>query len=183
MPAGDHRCRCLICADYGDRDRLDAVDTKLVKDIGERGWGVMMIPGDEISRGWAFTVGLWHSYSSPEIAMFGLDVHDMTDCLNVLGDQVRDGRSLVADEETDLVLERHPVVLKTVADGWAEAFFGTSTGFYRATPEVPFLQVLWPDQDGRFPGSPGCAADYLTAQPSLWLAPDEHPVGCWTAQL
>jgi hypothetical protein len=173
----------LICADYGDRDRLDVVDTKLVKDVGDRGWGLMMIPGDDVSPGWAFTVGLWHSRSSPELAMFGLDVQDMADCLNLLGDQVREGRSLVVDEENDSVLERHPVVLKTVAEGWDEAFFGTSMGFYRATRSVPFLQVLWPDHDGRFPGDPEAADGQREAQPRLWLAPAEHPAGCWSAQL
>ncbi|MFN2506583.1 MAG: DUF4262 domain-containing protein [Acidimicrobiales bacterium] len=24
--------------------------------------------------GWAFTVGLWHTFRAPEVAMFGLDV-------------------------------------------------------------------------------------------------------------
>jgi hypothetical protein len=183
MPAGERRCQCLICADYGDRDRLDAIDTDLVANIDERGWGVMMIPEDDTGPGWAYTVGLWHSHFSAEIAMFGLDIYDMTDCLNVLGAQVRDGRALVSDEGRAEVIERYPVVLKDVDEGWRKAFFGTSMGFYRSTREVPFLQVLWPDQDGRLPGVPGCSEGYLALQPSLWLTPDEHPVGCWTAQI
>jgi hypothetical protein len=169
----------MICADYGDRDRLDAVDTKLVADIGERGWGVIMVPADDISPGWAFTVGLWHSHRSPELAMFGLDPYEAMACLNILGDGVRDGRPVAEGQERDDVLVERSVVLRPVHDGWRAEFLGTASGFYRATRGVPFLQVLWPDREDRFPGDDGVDP---AAQPQLWLAPAEHPTGCWTQQ-
>ena len=172
-------CRCLLCADYGDRDRLDAVDSSLVAGIGERGWGVIMVPGDDIGPGWAFTVGLWHSHRSPELAMFGLDTHKAMACLNLLGDAVRDGRPVADGQERDDVVEGWPVVLRTVERAWWRDFLGTATGFYRATRGVSFLQVVWPDREGRRPGDDGADPE---AQPQLWLAPADHPAGCWTQQ-
>jgi hypothetical protein len=173
----------MICADYGDRDSLDTVDTNLIANVGQRGWGVLMIGADDTSPGWAFTVGLWHTHRSPELAMFGLDIHDMMACLNTLGDQVRDGHPVAAGQERDDIIEGYPVALKPFDDGWRKTFLGTAIGFYRATRQVPFLQVLWPDREGRFPDREGCTAAYLAAQPHTWIAPADHPAGCWTQQV
>ena len=123
----------MVCRDYGDRDRLDAADTRLVANIGEYGWGVIMIGADDVSEGWAFTVGLWHSHRLPELAMFGLDITKTKTCLNLLAGRILDGESAVAETRVDGVLTNGPVLLKDVEPDWHRAFFGTAGGFYRAT--------------------------------------------------
>lgn len=50
-----------------------------------------MIPEDDLGPGFAYTVGLWHTYRSPELTMFGLDIHLMHELLNRLGDGVATG--------------------------------------------------------------------------------------------
>jgi hypothetical protein len=176
-------CRCLICQDYGDRDRLDNVDAKLINDISETGWGVLAIPEDEITAGWAFTVGLWHTYRSPEIATFGLEPTVMMRCLNAVGDRIAAGHTFAANDELDEILSGdYRVTLRSVDDGWRKLFFGTSMGFYRATPMMPFLQLLWPDRNGRYPGDEKFAERYEHLQPRLWLPRNEHPTGPWTEQ-
>jgi hypothetical protein len=183
MPSQDDVCRCLVCQDYGDRDQLGSVDRKLINGVRERGWGVLAIPEDEVSAGWAFTIGLWHSYRSPEVAVFGLDGPVMMRCLNALGDQVAAGRPVVAHEEREGIINNHAVTLKPVHDGWRRAFLGTAHGFYRATRGVSFLQLLWPDRAGLFPGQVGFMPQYGELQPRLWLSPDDHPAGVWTQQV
>ena len=36
-----------------------------------------MVSEDDIGPGFAYTIGLAHSFGAPELAMFGLDVHVM----------------------------------------------------------------------------------------------------------
>ncbi|MFI5613810.1 DUF4262 domain-containing protein [Amycolatopsis sp. NPDC051903] len=184
MPT-DAACRCLVCAGYGDRDHLDTVDTGLVAHVADPGWGLLAIPADEVSAGWTFTVGLWHSFRTPELAVFGLDPKPGLALLNAIGEQVGAGLRVAAgDRLAGFLRSGATLEVRQVDEGWHEAFFGTARGFYRATrPAVPFLQVVWPDRDGRFPAQDGFAVELEPCQPWLWLAPAEHPRGPWTAVL
>lgn len=177
MPVGLTACHCVLCSDPGDPDRRTQAT---IEKVQEYGWQVVMIPHDEYGLGWAFTIGLWHNYRSPELAMFSLDIYDMQIYLNALGEKVVAGLALEADQEWRDVIDRHSVALKAVDYRWYRAFFGTAIGFYRKPP-FPFLQVVWPDRDGTFPWQSDGSGGYQ--QPHLWLRPDEHPPGIWTHDL
>ncbi|MFF4341493.1 DUF4262 domain-containing protein [Kitasatospora sp. NPDC001540] len=175
-------CRCVICHDYGDRDRADRIDRSTNVHIGEHGWSVIMVPADEEGPGFAYTVGLWHTHRRPELAMFGLDVQAMRAMLNLLGARAAAGEPLVAGRAYGDVVEGRPVVLRDVDRGWYREFLGMVIAHYRHPP-VPVLQVLWPDADGAFPWQPESGEPYRAQQPQLWLPPAEHPAGVWTALL
>jgi hypothetical protein len=174
-------CRCLVCQDYGDR--LDAMDTRLAGWAREPGWGVVQVPAEDGSPGWAFTVGLWHSYRAAELAMFGLACDLMHELLNQLAQRVKDGRPPLVDTALDDVLEGSArLTVRLADDSWRAALFGISAGFYRATRDVPTHQVVWSDEAGRFPWQDGHPDDFADAQPSLWLPVDRHPPGPWRAE-
>lgn len=176
MSDGRPVCLCIICHDYGDRDRLSNADLRTIVHVKEYGWSVVLVPADDRGPGWAFTIGLWHSYRSPELAMFGLEPYDMQTCLNDLGDQAAAGRPLRPNQEwPDAVIHR-PVLLHPVDHGWHRAFFSMGVGFYR-WPRMPVLQAVWPDERGLYPWQPGSDPRSRDAQPWLWLSPDEHPTG------
>ncbi|HVK22201.1 MAG TPA: DUF4262 domain-containing protein [Actinokineospora sp.] len=182
MTTDDLDCRCLICEDHGDG--LDDADARLVATVSDPGWGVLTMTDDETDTVWAFTVGLWHSFRAPEVAMFGLRPPTMTRCLNHVGNLVADGRTLAAGDDVGAVFgDGLPSRLTPVDAAWHKILFGTSVGFYGSTLAVPFLQLLWPDPNSRFPGEPGFAPEFTGWQPMLWLGPDRHPAGTWTAQV
>ncbi|MEV4293757.1 DUF4262 domain-containing protein [Microbispora rosea] len=172
-------CRCIVCHDYGDRDEWDAIDRHTVEHVRSRGWSVKMIPEDDLGPGFAYTVGLWHTYRSPDLAMFGLDVHLMHELLNRLGDDVATGEPVDAEQERRGLIARHPVVLKQVDVRWYREFFGQAIAFYRRPP-FPVLEVVWPDPDGRFPWHPDYAEQYRELQPSLWLWPGDQGDPSWS---
>ncbi|MEJ2858325.1 MULTISPECIES: DUF4262 domain-containing protein [unclassified Saccharothrix] len=160
---------------------MNAVDRKLAEDVRRHGWGVIMIPEDDISAGWAFTAGLWHTFRVPEVAMFGLDTAEMHAMLNAVGEEVRAGRAPAAGDRVEGVLDGgYRVLFADVREEWRPVFFGTALRFYRDTPDVPFLQCLWPDREGRFPGEEGFPDDLDDLQPRLWLDRADHPEGPWT---
>ena len=63
----------------------------MIGDIQQHGWHVIMVPEDDIGPGFAYTIGLAHSYSAPELAMFGLDVRLMHRALNLLAQEAANG--------------------------------------------------------------------------------------------
>ena len=177
-------CHCRLCeASSVAGETLDAGDLKLLADVGEHGWHVVLIPDDPVSRGWAFTVGVWHTLGSPELAVFGLDIEDAHSVLNVIGDAIRAGRQVVPDVEMDDVLqEGRLVTFRAVHESWYGPMFGYATWFARR-PSIPIYQVVWSDSDGRWPWTPEIDLEYRVAQPRMWIPASSHPQGSWSGTL
>ena len=146
--------------------------------VRRTGWtSIGIMPGTR-TPGWAFSVGLWHSYRAPEVSLFGLLLPDMQQRVNRAGRLIRDNKPFGYEIEIDGILDAQPVVAKRVHPGWYPTLFGFAVGFYRgAVP--PFVQLVWPDSHGLFPWQPGCGLRCRTAQPQLWLPPELHPDGPW----
>lgn len=173
---------CVVCHDYGDRADMHPADQKLVDNVGEFGWGVLSIPASDTSGPWAFTVGLWHSYRMPEVAIFGISPENAMAMLNLVGGQVAAGARLHVDQRIDGVLPAdYQMRLRPITESWRRPFFGTAIRYYRATVEWPVLQCVWPDRSHRFPGEAGFSPELEHKQPRLELTPDEHPRDGWTA--
>jgi hypothetical protein len=198
-------CHCVICDsetavsqtltaaenesfaedDSVDDEEEDAVRALVPGWFGEAaahvrrtGWtSIGIMPGTR-TPGWAFSVGLWHSYRAPEVSLFGLLLPDMQQRVNRAGRLIRDNKPFGFDIEIDGILDAQPVVAKRVHPGWYPTLFGFAVGFYRgAVP--PFVQLVWPDSHGLFPWQPGCGLRCRTVQPQLWLPPELHPDGPW----
>jgi hypothetical protein len=182
MPGDRFACRCVLCHDYGDRDDADRMDLTIRDNIRRFGWHVMMIPEDDIGPGFAYTIGLAHSYGAPEVAMFGLDIHQMHQALNVLGRDAANGIALEDGQEHAAVLDQCPVLLRRADQRWHRTFFGRAIRFYRKPP-LPVLQVTWPDANGTFHWQDNSGGQHRQSQPQLWVPPAEHPRGVWTAEL
>ncbi|WP_329536688.1 DUF4262 domain-containing protein (plasmid) [Streptomyces sp. NBC_01450] len=182
MTVDPFQCRCVLCYDYGDRDEADRMDLKIIEDVQQHGWHVVMVPEDEIGPGFAYTIGLSHTQGAPELAMFGLDVHAMHRMLNRLGAKSAAGAVLADGQRHPGVVDGHQVALRQVDLRWYRTFFGQAIEFYRRPP-FPVLQVAWSDVDDRFHWEEQAEERHRESQPQLWLRPSEHPVGIWTTEL
>ncbi|MFB7795960.1 DUF4262 domain-containing protein [Streptomyces sp. NPDC056086] len=177
-------CPCVLCdpaasATLRARRQREKYWSREMANVREHGWHVVGVGGGDIPD-WSFTVGLWHSYRIPEIAMFGLELQGLMHWVNAAVAELRDGAATEAGTLLPGVIEGYEVQVQPVEVSWHRPLLGTAVGFYRQNP-VPVVQVVWPDRDHRWPSdeqaSPGCRA-----QPSLWLPVDEHPAGVWTEE-
>ncbi|MFI0349243.1 DUF4262 domain-containing protein [Actinomadura sp. 9N407] len=182
MSDGRPACECILCRDYGDRDRMDNFRLRTIVHISQYGWSVVLVPADDQGPGWAYTVGLWHSLRSPELAMFGGDVYEMEEILNRLGREAGEGRPPAEGERRDDAVRGRPAAFREVDTGWYGGAFPGALAFYRRQP-LPFLQVVWSDQAGLYPWQPGTELPFRRAQPWLWLDPRQHPEGVWSRRL
>ncbi|MFJ2264530.1 DUF4262 domain-containing protein [Streptomyces sp. NPDC087844] len=176
------QCRCILCHDYGDRDKADHADLTIIENVQQHGWHVVMVPEDDIGPGFAYTIGLSHTHGAPELAMFGLDIHAMHRMLNKLGAKSAAGAVLADGQRHCNVADGHQVALRQVDLRWYRTFFGQAIGFHRRPP-FPVLQVAWPDADDRLHWEEQVEERHRQSQPQLWLRPSEHPVGVWTTDL
>jgi hypothetical protein len=149
-----------------DRD-LDDSDRRLLSDIETYGWHVVLIPEEDGTPGWAFSVGLYSTFRKPEIIVFGLPQAVSHHLINTVGEWARSGQTV---SETDLysgLIDKFPCTFRPVASQWYRNFVGAAGWYYRRA-EFPLLQCFWPDRDEQFPWSPKFRASWLWAQPLLY---------------
>jgi hypothetical protein len=172
-------CKCLLCAEPRDESTWDERDRTIAANVERYGWSVSGVHGDDELPGWAYSIGMYHTLRSPEVAVFGLPPGTGMRIVNIVGEQIRDGRPVRQDEQRDDVLTGYPVAFRAVQLDWSPTFFGAGMDFYRL-PYLPVVQVFWPDREGRFPWDPSVEETCRSSQPMLWLDRDDHPPGPWT---
>jgi hypothetical protein len=141
-------------------------DKKLISDIQEYGWHVIMIPLDDEGPAFAYSVGLFQTFGHPEIIVFGLDLGVMHQIINLIGEEVRHGRRFADAETVPGILESYDVRFLDVARRHYPDYFGYAHWFYKGD-DFPVLQCVWPDKQGRFPTDPDYPEPLRARQPLL----------------
>ncbi|MBU2667469.1 DUF4262 domain-containing protein [Actinoplanes bogorensis] len=175
----DRDCHCHLCAPNSEDDGCLDWRDGTARLVTEHGWSVVAIDGHDDVPPWVFTVGLWHTYGSPEVAMFGLGRTDMQAWVNRLGSQIKNGRPLRLDRPVDDVLDGFPLAARPVQPAWYSRLFESAVNFYQQPP-LPIVQLVWPDRHGHFPWQEGSGDNCRADQPSLWVTPESHEPSIWT---
>ncbi len=145
----------------------DDQDRKILADVAQSGWHVVGVPEWGSTPGWAFSVGLYHSFQHPEIVLFGLPIDAMQQIINNIAEDIRAGASFAAASESTDILEGYTCRLERVEKCWYRPLLGYATWFYRGT-DFPVIQCLWPDRDGALPDDLAFDPDLVGLQPLLW---------------
>jgi hypothetical protein len=125
-------------------------DRKLISDVEDYGWHVAMIAEDDEGPGFAFSIGLYKNFEHPEIMILGLGIETMHGMINLIGEEVRQGRRFGVGESVLGIIEAFDVQFREVArDHYAE-YLGSTSWFYKGK-DYPVLQCVWPDKRNRFP--------------------------------
>ena len=157
----------------------DDSDKKLLADIRDVGWHVVLIEEDTSGHAWAFLVGLFHSFDHPEIIIFGCRHEVMHQMINIIGYEVHDGVRFADETRSPCVHEKYDCLFRAVHQRWYPWLLGTAMWFYRDRA-FPVLQCVWPDRAGKFPGDPCCNKSAKESQPLLWLESEaESGMTCW----
>jgi hypothetical protein len=168
-------------ADGADRDPEQAAYLSWVATtVGEHGWAISGRHGDEVAPPWAYSVGIWLTCQAPELVLCGLPVENAAAIINAIGARVADGADYGAGDVLDDVCPA-PLAFRQVDPAWraSGSLLSISNCFYGMV-RPPYLQVVWPDKQGRFPWDQGYQPRPDRMQPLLWLPPDDNPPSPWT---
>jgi hypothetical protein len=141
-------------------------DDKLIQNIKEYGWTVMLIEASEYLPSFAYTVGLWKNYNHPELISFGLTTETLHSILNVGGELVREGHRLQVDSNYDDFFENGTTQVIQVDPRSLKDYFGYGIWFNK-TSDFPALQLVWTDRNNRYPWDAGFEEEFLYRQPLL----------------
>lgn len=177
-------CHCRIDEPIpGQEATFDDSDRTVMANIAEHGWHIVQIPDEPQSTGWVFSVGMWHTLGSSDLAVFGLALNDAASLINQIGDRVRSGRLVGPDVIVDDLLDGNRLVtFRPVHASWDRPLFGYAHWFGRRLP-LPMAQVVWADVHGRFLWDEGIDDWYRNTQPSIWIPAADHPHGRWSGTL
>jgi hypothetical protein len=166
LPVGWSARRSSPAAPWRRIDPEEVRDRKLLSDVEEFGWHVALIPEDDEGPAFAFTVGLYRTFGHPEVIVFGLGIQAMHGIVNVIGEEVRQGRRFSQGEAASGIIEGFDVRFRVVsAEHYAE-YLGTASWYYKGT-DYPSLQCVWPDRLGNFPWDSDFPESLRARQPLL----------------
>ena len=160
-------CRCVLCAPPSHEFGSPWV-RRLLAEVRTRKWTVLGVAEDDGFPGWAYTVGLTHTYGLAELAMFGLDVDDLQHWVGKLGSAMASGRVTSTDGPIDRAVLGLPVHLRLIDTSWCEPLFGMAHNFQQGSP-FSVRQMVWGDRGGRFPWDDGVVEQSREGQPPGWL--------------
>jgi hypothetical protein len=147
--------------------------------VGEHGWAVPGVPGDDDVPPWAYSVGIWLTCRFAELVVCGAPLENMTGIIDAIGAQAADGADFAPGDVIDGICPAR-LALRPVDMSWRmTSMFGVSDEFYGFV-RPPYLQVVWADRNGTFPWEPRFQTAFEGAQPFLWLHRDDNPPSSWT---
>ncbi len=134
--------------------RRDEAMDRVRAGVAEHGWWVIQIPGgSEVEPGFAYTIGLWSSYRHPELIVVGMEPETAHAVLNELGRRIKAGVACEPGLDLDDILKGVPLrVREVIAPASYAEHVGWAIAYHRAP--FPLWQVLWPERNGVFPGTP-----------------------------
>lgn len=147
---------------YDDRCRAPSAEVirhgcrQAIADYGWHCVGVFADPAAAVPP-YAYTVGLAapsRPSPHPELVVAGLSPPAGRGVLSAAVELIRNGAKLAGGDERDGIIARFAVRFRAIDLGACALSFDVSDDYYGCGSEVPRLQLIWPDREGRFPGDP-----------------------------
>jgi hypothetical protein len=158
--------------------RLAAIQRKVNASLKDPGWFVFSVFASPEERfpAFAYTLGLSLNFGHPELCMTGLPA-------DVIGSIVNDAAKKIAAKHAtydagstvpaNMLVADRPLQIRAVRADAAREHFIQAKNILGYEPE--FVQLVWPDPNGHFPGTPEWDTRYDVAQPDLWTPVRSKP--------
>ena len=143
----------------------DDGERKVIADIEKYGWHSLNITAEKDSPPFTFTIGLFETWQHPELIVVGLKPETVRPILATLTQELaaKQPRDLTA--VADDLIEGAGCFVEVARRHYRE-YVGYARWYYNGN-HFPLYQLVWPDQDGRFPWNPRAPEAYRRAQPVL----------------
>jgi hypothetical protein len=132
------------------REPTDEHERKTIDDVQNHGWHVVKVMEDSEGPGFAYTVGLGHSFNHPELIVVGLPLDVAHDVLNHVGEKIRGGARFADGLESDGILVNRKARFREMPEAQFWNYMTWTLWFYDG-PAFSALQLVWPDEDGGWP--------------------------------
>jgi len=147
----------------GDFDDLLA---KTAQNIATYGLQVISVPGTSYLPSFTYSVGLLETCGHPEIICFGLKTDLMHALINDVAALIKEGSPMQPGNTYDNIFKSLDATFLRVDPANIDDYFGVAIRHYKHS-DFPAVQLIWPDNDNRFPWEEGFAQKLTDKQPLL----------------
>lgn len=144
---------------------MDRFNTQLEEMIASAGWAVIATATVSDDLPFAYTVGLT-THGLPELVITGLEAAVTHQLLNTAAAMARAGAPLTHGQRLPEVIDGFAMTVLDATEGIERIGVWPGAALERYGDSVRLFQLVWPDQNARFPWDPGCALP-PAAQPVL----------------
>lgn len=145
---------------------LDACDLRLLADVAQFGFHVVLGASNGEAPAFAFSVGLFQTFDHPEVAIFGLAPGALEATVRAIGERVRAGGRFDEPDVAEGLLDGRAIAFRRVVPRHYPPYLGYAV-WYHGGPRFPALQAVWAD-GGRFPWEHWFSRELRDAQPVLF---------------
>ena len=140
----------------------------VLRNVDEFGWHCTSVHPREGEEGesFSYTVGLYRSYGSSELVLFGLPSDTAHSIFSIFADRLREGEPIPLDHPTNDLIKDYPCVFVPVPRPTYNDYVFSALWFY-AEVEFPLHQVVYPDRQGQFPWHSKATQAFRAQQPVL----------------
>lgn len=149
-----------------DWQNLSEGDKKLLSDVESHGWHVIKVLEDETGPRFGYSVGLYHSFSHPEILIIGLKLELIHSIINEIGERIRKGEEFMQGKYYSGLIEGFNCYFLKVNNKFYKEYVGYNLWYYENS-SFPLLQCVYPTVKGIYPWEPGWPESIITLQPLL----------------
>jgi hypothetical protein len=137
---------------------------RIFDDVAKFGWHVVgLLAGKDGAPEFSFSIGLFQTYSHPELVVFGLPMNAAHGIIETCLERVSEGIVLEAGQVRDDILTHHSIAVLPVESSFYPEYLGSAIGFYDSL-DFPVLQLVWPDKNNHFPWEPDFDQSYAAMQ-------------------
>lgn len=145
-------------------------ENQIRREIDANGYHIVIIRAEGDDPGYAFTLGLASNHGHPELCCFGLDEGEqggpLHEFLDAAATMVVEGTRFEAGTLVPGLVERFEIAVRAVTPERRDEWLGFGARFHK-NRGFECLQLVWPDQTGRFPWESDCDPRVLAVQPLL----------------
>jgi len=149
-------------------DRFDQIRAKGEEMIRRHGWMVQSVSPTQEQPGisYNYSIGL-HAKGLPEILVIGLPLQIGHALVNDIVKLVMARKTMGSTFVGDIAHPKWPThffLIEAQSDKAAEYALGADA---RSDGVAKYIQIVWPDKEGRFPWNPDATPEFRDAQPVL----------------
>ncbi|HLQ39190.1 MAG TPA: DUF4262 domain-containing protein [Planctomycetota bacterium] len=134
-------------------DDLDDEQRTVLANIAEYGSHIVHTTMARHGTPYAYTIGLTHRFGHPEIVICGLDEAQAESLLELVTEDVAEGKRFEPGRDYDGLLHGYPAKFRALSAVRVAEYLGVARWAYDGAPFTA-LQLFWPDKQGRFPWHP-----------------------------
>lgn len=146
---------------------------KMKESIAESGWSVISTSSEEENITYSYTVGIYETYGLPEFVVVGLSQDVACSIIVEMVERIENGETLETMKRyksTHKEYEDDEFILIDIHEDRKKALMLIMDAYYGFSfDDVKVMQILWQDDNNRYPFQHACDDEAIRAQQLLGI--------------